>query len=146
MLILYLNPKRTRNLISQIWNDKIELRDLNGEVIKIPVTKVVKDKDGNEFEQTEMVLAPLHYTILYSAGQMAAAHVKMSILSAKGKVSRELNTAAMSGLVTPAMAAGIEMLPKKWQGPAAIILQMLGKGQPSGGPDQSSNKGGKGAI
>lgn len=146
VLILFLNPKRTRNLISQIWNDKIELRDLNGEVIKVPVTKIVKDKEGNEFEQTEMVLAPLHYTILYSAGQLAAAHVKMSLLSAKGKISRELNTAAMAGAVSPAMAAGLEMLPKKWQGPAAIILQYLGKGQPPGGPDQSSKRGGKGVF
>ena len=58
VLILYLNPKRTRNLISEIWNDKIELVDLNGEVIKVPVTKIVKDKEGNELEQTDMVVAP----------------------------------------------------------------------------------------
>jgi hypothetical protein len=128
VLILYLNPKRTRNLISQIWNDKIELEDLNGEVIKVPVTRIVKDKEGNEVEQTEMVVAPLWYTILYGAGSMAATQVKMSLLSAKGKIARELNTAAMAGSVDPAIAAGLEMLPRKWQGPAAIILNLLGKG------------------
>jgi hypothetical protein len=91
----------------------------------------------------------LWYTILYGAGTMAAQQVKMSILSAKGKISRELNTAAMQGIVSPAMAAGLEMLPKKWQGPAAIILQLVGKGQPQGGPDQSSKHGqtgGKGVF
>ena len=141
VLILWLNPKRTRNLISEIWNDKIELVDLNGEIIKVPVTRTVTNKEGQELEITDMVVAPLWYTILYGAGSMAAQQVKMSLLSAKGKISRELNTAAMSGLVSPAMAAGLEMLPKRWQGPAAIILQMLGKGQPQGGPDQSSNRG-----
>ena len=151
VLILYLNPKRTRNLISQIWNDKIELTDLNGEIIKVPITKIVKDKDGNELEHTEMVVAPLWYTILYGAGSMAAEHVKMSLLSAKGKISRQLNTAALMGDadMSPTTLAAIELLPKKYQGIALMLSKYLGKGQPQGGPDQSSNvgrTGGKGAI
>jgi len=151
VLILYLNPKRTRNLISEIWNDKIELVDLNGEVIRVPVTKIVKDKEGNELEQTDMVVAPLWYTILYGAGNMAAQQVKMSLLSAKGKISRQLNTAALMGEadMSPTTLAAIELLPKKYQGIALMLSKYLGKGQPQGGPDQSSKHGqtgGKGVF
>jgi hypothetical protein len=149
VLILYLNPKRTRNLISQIWNDKIELTDLNGDVIKVPITKIVKDKEGNELEQTEMVVAPLWYTILYGAGSMAATQVKMSLLSAKGKISRDLNKAALMGDAdfNPAVLAGIEMLPKKYQGIALMLSKYLGRGGTTeGGAGQSSKPGNKGAI
>jgi hypothetical protein len=149
IIVLVLQKRSFNTQLQNIWNMKVELTDLNGEVIKVPVTKIVKNKDGNELEQTDMIVAPLWYTILYGAGTMAAQQVKMSILSAKGKISRELNTAAMQGIVSPAMAAGLEMLPKKWQGPAAIILQLVGKGQPQGGPDQSSKHGqtgGKGVF
>ena len=143
VMILYLNPKRTRNLISKIWNDKIELVDLNGEVIKVPVTKIVKDKAGNEFEQTEMVVAPLWYTILYGAGSMAAQQVKMSLLSAKGKISRELNKAAMAAELDPVTLAALEFLPKKWQGVGAILAKYMGKrgGTTEGGATQSSKPG-----
>jgi len=140
VLILYLNPKRTRNLISQIWNDRIELEDLNGEVIKVPVTTIVKDKDGNELEKTEMVVAPLWYTILYGAGSMAAERVKMSLLSAKGKVARELNQAALVGDpdISPAIAAAIAGLPRKYQA-IALMLQKYLKGKGAGGSEAFQN-------
>ena len=140
VLILYLNPKRTRNLISEIWNDKIELTDLNGDIIKVPITKVVKDKDGNQVETTEMVVAPLWYTILYGAGSMAAEHVKMSLLSAKGKISKQLNTAALAGEAdfNPAMLAAIEMLPNKYKAVGIMLAKYLSKGSTGGGAVQSS--------
>jgi len=140
VLILYLNPKRTRNLISEIWNDKIELTDLNGDIIKVPITKIVKDKDGNEVETTEMVVAPLWYTILYGAGSMAAEHVKMSLLSAKGKISKQLNTAALMGEadMSPATLAAIELLPRKYQAIALMLSKYLGKGSTGGGAGESS--------
>jgi len=152
VLILYLNPKRTRNLISQIWNDKIELQDLNGEVIKVPITTIVKDKDGNETEKVSMVVAPLWYTILYGAGSMAATQVKMSLLSAKGKISRQLNTASLAGEAgfNPATLAAIEILPKKYQGVALMLAQYLGQNQPQnqGGasPEGPARKGGNRPI
>ena len=132
VLILYLNPKRTRNLISQIWNDKIELQDLDGQVIKVPVTRIIKDKEGNEVEKVDMVVAPLWYTILYGAGSMAATQVKMSLLSAKGKVARQLNTAALMGDadMSPATLAAIELLPKKYQAIALMLQKYLGRNQP----------------
>ena len=141
VLILYLNPKRTRNLISQIWNDKIELMDLNGEIIKVPITKIVKDKEGNEFEQTEMVVAPLWYTILYGAGSMAAERVKMAVLSSKGKIARQLNDAAMAGDpdISPAVAAAISTLPRKYQAIALMLQKYLkGKGAGSSEPFQNN--------
>ena len=151
LLVLVLNPfinrMYTDRLVKDVWNKKVELCDLNGDVIKVPVTRVIKDKDGNEVEQTEMVVAPLWYTILYGAGSMAATQVKMSLLSAKGKVSRDLNKMALMGEagMNPATLAAIELLPNKYKGIALMLANYLGKGQPPGGPDQSSNRG-KGVI
>jgi len=146
ILILYLNPKRTHSLVKQIWNEKIELEDLNGEIIKVPITKIVKDKDGNEVQSTEMVVGPLWYTVLWGAGQMAATQVKMAVLSGKGKISRALNEAALggeAGALTPAAQAVIAGLPRKWQGPALLLAQAL-QGQGAGrstGPGQSERSG-----
>ena len=74
---------------------------------------------------------------------MAAQQVKMSLLSAKGKISRQLNTAALMGEadMSPTTLAAIELLPKKYQGIALMLSKYLGKGQPQGGPDQSSKRG-----
>ena len=142
VLILYLNPKRTRNLISQIWNDKIELEDLNGEVIKVPITKIVKDKEGNEVEHTEMVVGPLWYTIMWGLGTMAADRVKMSILSAKGKVARQFNSeVAAADLAAAGFSVGemalLEQAPAKIRPFLLIAAKWLKskQGQGAGGSE-----------
>ena len=101
VIVLVLQKRSFNTQLQNIWNMKVELTDLNGEVIKVPVTKIVKNKEGEELEQTDMIVAPLWYTILYGAGTMAAQQVKMSILSAKGKISRELNTCGFALLLFP---------------------------------------------
>ena len=137
----------TKQIVSDIWNQKVELEDLNGEIIKVPITKIIKNKEGQEIQQTDMVVAPLWYTILYGAGTMAAEHVKMSFLSSKGKLARQLNTLSEAGEaigMDPKAAALLQMLPKKWVGPAAMIMQLMGKNASTG--TQTPHRGGGGPI
>jgi len=137
----------TRQIVRDIWNSKVELEDLNGEVIKVPITKIVKNKEGAEVEQTDWVVAPLWYTILYGAGTMAANQVKMSVLSAKGKLSRQLNSLSEAGEaigMDPKAAALLQMLPKRWVGPVALIMQLMGKSPSTG--TQTPHRGGGGPI
>lgn len=144
VIVLVLQKRSFDGQLKKIWNMKVELEDMNGEVIKVPLTRIIKDKDGNQVETTEMVIAPLWLTIMHGAGQMAAEHVKMAVLSAKGKVARQLNTAALMGDadMNPATIAAIELLPRKYQGIALMLSKYLGKGGTTeGGAVQSSKRG-----
>ncbi len=136
--------KRQLSMAQDLWNQKVELQDMDGTIIKIPVTKVIKDKDGNEIEQVTNEVGPLWLTVAYGLGTFAANQVKMSILSAKGKISRQLNTAALVGDadMNPATLAAIELLPRKYQGIALMLSKYLGRGgQPGGGAELSSKPG-----
>ena len=138
----------TKQIVADIWNQRVELEDLDGQIIKVPVNRITKDKDGNETVHTDMVVGPLWYTILWGAGTMAADHVKQSLYSAKGKMARALNTASAAGEaleLDPKMAALLSVMPKKWVGPAAMIMQLLGKSGPSSGT-QTPHRGGGGPI
>ena len=137
----------TRQIVSDIWNQKVELEDLDGSVIKVPQSKIIKHQDGTEEVKTEMVVGPLWMSVMYAAAQLSAEHIKMSLLSAKGKLSRQLNTLSEAGEaigMDPKAAALLQMLPKKWVGPAAMIMQLMGKNAPTG--TQTPQRGGGGPI
>ena len=105
---------------------------LDGKPFKVPIATREKE-DGT----TEVVegYAPLAYALPYLAAHMAAEKIKFSLLSAKGKISRQLNSAALAGEAgfNPATLAAIEILPKKYQGVALMLAQYLGQGQNQGG-------------
>ena len=132
----------TKKIVKDIWNQKVELEDLDGTVIKVPQVKVV-----NGEEKVEMVVGPLWMSVMYAAGTLAAQQIKMSMLSAKGKLSRQLNTLSEAGEaigMDPKAAALLQMLPKRWVGPAALIMQLMGKNAPTG--TQTPHRGGGGPI
>jgi hypothetical protein len=108
---------------------------LDGEPFKIPIAQ--KEKEDGSIEIVEGY-APLAYALPYLAAHMASEKIKFSLLSAKGKVARQLNTAALAGEANfnPATLAAIEMLPKKWQGPALMIANYLGQTTNQGPPTQ----------
>jgi len=105
---------------------------LDGEPFKIPIA--TKEKEDGSIEVVEGY-APLAYALPYLAAHMAAEKIKMSVLSAKGKISRQLNSASLAGEASfnPATLAAIEMLPKKYQGVALMLAQYLGQGPNQGG-------------
>jgi hypothetical protein len=117
---------------------------LDGEPFKIPIA--TKEKEDGTVEVIEGY-APLAYALPYLAAHMAAEKVKMSLLSAKGKISRQLNTAALAGEAgfNPATLAAIEILPKKFQGIALMLAQYLGQSTP-GQPKPSERSGGRGGA
>jgi len=127
--------KKSRNIeknMSNIWNTKVELQDLNGEVIKVPV-KVKKgtDAEGNDIIETNMVIAPLWYTIATIGGTMAVEHFKGWFMNQKSQLSKGLSKAAMGEAAqTGDLGALMTMLPKKAQLAFALIkaAQGLGKG------------------
>ena len=84
--------KKSRNIeknMSNIWNTKVELHDLNGDVIKVPVqTKKGEDGEGNPVFETKMVIAPLWYTIATIGGTMAVEHFKGWFMNQKSQLSK----------------------------------------------------------
>ena len=127
--------------MSNIWNTKVELHDLNGDVIKVPVqTKKGEDGEGNPVFETKMVIAPLWYTIATIGGTMAVEHFKGWFMNQKSQLSKGLSKAALG----EAAAGGdlmslMPMLPKKVQTALAIIMTAkgMGKGGQQGGQQQS---------
>lgn len=146
VLVLVVNPIITKWRIKQLWNDHVELEDLNGEVIKIPYE--TKGKDGNPV--VEMKVGPLWASVGYAVSSLVSNHVKMSLLSAKGKISRELNTVELLGQaqslgLSEAAVAAVSFLPKKYQAVGMMIASKLMQG---GVTPQSSqpSRGNRGPI
>jgi len=149
VIVLVLQKRSFGKQLKNIWNDKTELEDLNGEIIKVPVTHIVKDKDGNETEKVDMVIAPLWYSVCFAVGSMVTNSVKMSVLSAKGKGARFLNKLAMDDMVEgidPNSQALVELAGaiggEKWRKRALVALKLkdqIKPGQaPTGGPSERS--------
>jgi hypothetical protein len=117
-------------------------KGLDGKPFKIPIA--TKEREDGSVEVIEGY-APLAYALPYLAAHMASEKIKMSLLSAKGKISRQLNSAALAGEANfnPATLAAIELLPKKFQGIALMLSQYLGNAQNNQG--QASPEGRRGA-
>ena len=115
---------------------------LDGKPFKIPIA--TKEKEDGSVEVIEGY-APLAYAMPYLAAHMASEKIKMSLLSAKGKISRQLNTASLVGEagMNPLTLAAIDALPNKWKGPALMIYQYLqnANAQPGQGASQSERSG-----
>ena len=136
--------KKSRNIeknMSNIWNTKVELQDLNGQVIKVPVkTAKGEDADGNPVFETKMVIAPLWYTIATIGGTMAVEHFKGWFMNQKSQLSKGLGKAALGEAAAGGDLMGLmSMLPKKAQAAVALIMaaKNLGKGGQQGGQQQS---------
>jgi hypothetical protein len=113
--------------------------------VKIPIG-TRKGKDG----ETEVVLgyAPLAYCLPYMAADMAAVRVKMALLGAKGRLSKQMRDAAMAegmavgegaGTIDQLAAAGL--IPKKWYG-IAKVLQGMGVNVGGKGPTTHAGQSG----
>jgi len=152
LVFLYssISKRQIRKTINGVWNEPVELQDVDGSVIKIPVKYT--DKDGNV--QTKMVVGPLWMSVAYGLGSFSVNQIKMSLLGSKGNLSKKLDGEMMKAYQrgeVPAEALA-EMLPKKWQKYIAgyqILSQWLGaRGAPAGQEltIQASNRRGGGAI
>lgn len=99
--------------------------DPGGDPLKVPIGT----KEGKDGEQ-EIVMgyAPLAYSLPYMVADLAALKVKMSLLSAKGRVTKALNAEAIKAGMTDELAA---FLPKKVQA-ALAIARALGFGPGNG--------------
>lgn len=125
--------KKVQRLVENLWNEKVELLDLNGEVIKVPVTRLKgEDEDGNPVYETEMVVAPLWYTIMFSAGTVAVTHFKAWFNNQKSHMSKRLGKEALKDMAEgegDAMTL-LSVLPAKWQKVIAggMLLKRMGDG------------------
>ena len=117
--------------------------DPNGEPVKIPIG-TREGKDG----KLEVVLgyAPLAYCLPYMAADMAAQRIKMTLLGATGRVSKQLRDSALAeGIAAGEGASTIDMLgaagilPKKWYG-IAKVLQGLNLGATSHGNSHTARE------
>ena len=149
LVFLYssISKRQIRKTINGIWNEPVELQDTDGSIIKIPVK--YEDKDGNV--QTKLVVGPLWMSVAYGLGAFSVNQIKMSLLGAKGNLSRKMDGKMMEAYQKgelPAEALA-EILPKKWQKYIAgyqIIREMMGaRGAPSELVVQRGRSGG-GAI
>ena len=136
LVFLYssISKRQIRKTINGVWNEPVELQDVDGSVIKIPVK--YEDKDGNI--QTKMVVGPLWMSVAYGLGSFASNQIKMSVLGSKGNLSKKLDGAMINAyqkgeLPVESLA---EILPKKWQKYLAgyqILKEVLGaRGAPAG--------------
>ncbi len=143
LLILYWNPRRTRKLISDLWNDPIELKDLDGQLLKVPVHKVIKNAKGEEEVRTDWIVGPLWYSVSWALANIATEKLKMSAMSAKGKIARQLNEAGFLGElkeagIDAATALLIESLPAKARPIALLVARALkGTGTTQGGRQEA---------
>ena len=156
LLAGYLGPQVSRyymkQIIRDIWNQKVELEDLNGEVIKVPITTLVKDKDGKEYQKTDYIVAPLWYSVMYGTSEIVGTKVIKSVASMKGKGSAMLNKMMTgelmeSGVLDPAdgqlIALADALGGQKWAKRAAVALGLKKKfGGPSSGT--GTTQGGRG--
>ena len=135
---------KSRNIeknMSNIWNTKIELRNLDGEIIKVPVqVKKGETAEGEPIYETKMVIAPLWYTVATVGGSMAVEHFKGWFNNQKSQLSKGLSKAAMGEAAAGGDLMGLmSFLPKKAQTAMAIIMaaKNMGKGGQQGGQQQS---------
>jgi hypothetical protein len=137
--------KKSRNIdknLKNIWNAKVELEDLNGEVIKVPVqVKKGTDAEGNDIFETKMVIAPLWYTIAQIGGTIALQHFQAWFNNQKSHLSKRLQAGALGDAAKGELDLGTLMtiLPKKAQTALALIMAAKGVGgQGIGGASQGS--------
>ena len=149
MYLLLSIRKRQAGMAQELWNQKVELQDLDGNVIKVPVTRVKgQNEDGTNILETTQEVAPLWYSITWALSETAASKIKMAILNQKGQLSKRLTKEVLGeeGELSPVAVAAISSLPAKWQ-PAglAITKYLVGRGVGvSPGPSGYPNHGGRG--
>ena len=141
--------KKSRNIdanMKNIWNAKVELKDLNGEVIKVPVqVKKGQDAEGNDIFETNMVIAPLWYTVGMVGGEIALQKFQAWFNNQKSHLSKRLSGAAMGEAMQGGgdLGALMTMLPKKAQTAMALIMaakNLGGGGQQGGGGSSGGQK------
>ena len=142
---LYRKSRNIEKNMSNIWNTKVELHDLNGQVIKVPVkTAKGEDADGNPVFETKMVIAPLWYTIATIGGTMAVEHFKGWFMNQKSQLSKGLSKAAIGELGQGGdLSALMAFLPKKAQTAMAVIMAAKNMGG-GGGQQAGKSTGGAG--
>ena len=129
-LLIWRKSKSIDKKIDDLWNMKIELKDLDGEVIKVPVQyKKGETESGEAIIETKMVVAPLWYTIMFTAATIIEQKVKMSLLGAKGALGNKLKDAALKeGMESGDLGTLMAFLPKKAQQAIAVIKAAQGLG------------------
>lgn len=99
-ILIYRKSRLIEDKISDLWNMKVELRDLNGEVLKVPIRyQVGQDEEGNPVFETRMEVAPLWYTIMFAAGNLAVEQFKMWFNNQKSHLSKKLSKEALADAV-----------------------------------------------
>ena len=140
LVFLYsaISKRQIRKTINQVWNEPIELKDVDGQIIKIPVRHEV-----NGQIETKMIIGPLWMTVAYGLGSFSVNQIKMSLLGQKGRLSQKLDGELMAKVQAGELPAEMlsEVLPKKWQKYIAayqLVRQYLdargGQGQSQGNP------------
>lgn len=143
--VLYKKSRKIDKNLKNIWNAKVELEDLNGEVIKVPIqVKKGQDAEGNDIFETKMVVAPLWYTVASIGGTMAVNQFQAWFNNQKSHLSKRLQKGALGEIAQGGpMDLGVlmEMLPKKAQ--TAMALIMAAKGLGGGGQGAGGGAGGQ---
>lgn len=131
-VLIYRKSRMIDKKISDLWNMKVELKDLNGETIKVPIPyQKGQDADGNPIIETRMEVAPLWYTIMFAAGNLAVEHFKAWFNNQKSHMAKafqkNLAGEALAGGEGNEMAAILSIMPKKIV-QAYGLYQMLQRG------------------
>lgn len=144
---LVLNYRKARHIdknLKNIWNTRVELEDINGEVIRVPVqVKKGEDAEGKPIFETKMVVAPLWYTIATIGGTMAVQHFQQWFNNQKSHLSKRLQAGALGDAMKGDgdLGALMTMLPKKAQTALAII--QAARGLQGGGGGSGGGSGGE---
>ena len=144
----FISERKIDRKLKNIWNERVELEDIDGSVIKIPV-RYQKD-DGSV--ETKHEIGPLWMSVAYGLGSFAGNQIKMAIMGEKGRMSQKLgaNLLAQAQKGEVPMEAVFEFLPKKAQKALAVVQAlkaMAGTGQGGEMTVQASNRrGGGGPI
>ena len=146
-LLIWRKSKAIDKKIGDLWNMKIELKDLDGNVIKVPVQyKKGETAEGEVILETKMVVAPLWYTIVFATSTILTEKVKMSLLGAKGALGKKFKDAALKdGMESGDLGSLMAFMPKKVQAAIAIIKAaqgISGKGKGTTGTNQETASGG----
>lgn len=107
----------------------------DGSPIKVPIG-VKTAQDGSQ--EVVMGYAPLAYTMPVLAAEYAATKIKMTLLNAKGQVSKKISAEALKAGLTDEL---MPFLPKKLQGALAIARALGLGGDSSNGTAQGQTQG-----
>ena len=151
LIFLYniISERKIDRKLKNVWNERVELEDMDGSIIKIPV-RYQKD-DGSV--ETKHEVGPLWMSVAYGLGSFAGSQIKMAIMGEKGRMSQKIG----AGLLAQAqkgdvpLEAVLEFLPKKAQKALAVVqaIKAMTGAAGQGGNEltiQQSNRRGGGPI